>query len=524
LEREIITLDNEKFFKSGIGDLDDLKILNDYNRTHEENFQVDLTLTGKTLENDTHYPKLDVDYQIEASGTRKVEKTSEPADYNFDILYQPNFKAFYRLYSIEPVNNTNLDEYIGETSVKKDEGNKQVINIENEPLNRRIMSFTHNEKMVTKERCVYYAHRYSDYNDWQKLENTSINNDEGNYPSYNIPQWSFDRRSGLASVNNNNYYFNILTSSEGIFRNYQNFTISADIGFFNYISTEGFLKGLVGLSFCIQDSNNFYFAIVLFKVINGTKTILSNVDDCTDDSSYSATSALTILSGYHKNRNIRVDILENTVKVYINNNLVIEYEDNSRINTGGFGFSCYRTEGVTFNNVIFDRYIILENSEQDDFLKYGDTNKQLSSDNFDVLFEDNYNSRILTDNVETNWSNWYQNNKMSIPKRKDWTFNNTDKNLNQNYTDEDTYSIDTDKSPGEEWISPWSRDNTYQMYLSITEYGHHYIIDGGWYSSDTHKWSFKVDYNVYYQQEGETEWHYYTRKRSTENIVLVIKT
>ena len=50
LEREIIAQKNDDVFKSGIGDIDDLKILADYDRAHTENFQIGLTLAGHTLE------------------------------------------------------------------------------------------------------------------------------------------------------------------------------------------------------------------------------------------------------------------------------------------------------------------------------------------------------------------------------------------------------------------------------------------------------------------------------------------
>ena len=135
MDREIKIEDNEKYFKSGIGDLEDLKVLDDYSRKHEEDFEVDLTLSGKTLENDTFYPKLDVDYEVKASGTRKVERTTDPADYNFDVLYEPNFKAYYRLKSFDPIFDTEIDNVDKRTSIKKSEGNKKRVNSRRHKLN-----------------------------------------------------------------------------------------------------------------------------------------------------------------------------------------------------------------------------------------------------------------------------------------------------------------------------------------------------------------------------------------------------
>ena len=50
-----------------------------------------------------------------------------------------------------------------------------------------------------------------------------------------------------------------------------------------------------------------------------------------------------------------------------------QYTDDQRIDAGGFGLASYNLDRVTFSNITFDRYVILEDVKKQEFLKYGET-------------------------------------------------------------------------------------------------------------------------------------------------------
>jgi hypothetical protein len=513
LDREIKIEDNEKYFKSGIGDLEDLKVLDDYSRKHEEDFEVDLTLSGKTLENDTFYPKLDVDYEVKASGTRKVERTTDPADYNFDVLYEPNFKAYYRLKSFDPIFDTEIDNVDKRTSIKKSEGNKNVLTLDgtNSTLNRRAMTFSHQEKMVTVETSAFYVHRFTGFSTWQKLYNSSINSGESSIPSLGYPRYNYYQREGRASVNGANSRFAILKANHSEF-NYSNFRIKAELTF------EELGYGLVGFAFNVQDANNFYFAghngvdnkITLFKVSGGAKEVLAK-------SPYARRIKDAGRFGPDFNiLTLEVRKIEGQIQVFANGRKVISYNDANPLTANGFGLATYRVTNARFENISFDRYIVLENTAQDDFLKYGEASKVLSTQTFNEIFKADMDNRLSISNVNNSWYIWYQANKILKPQRKDSYLSNNWFKPDSSYKHRKGYYINNNISAGNEWISAWSRDKVDRLEISFTEYGDHYEKDRT-YHSDQDRWRFKVDYSIYYQNEGESTWNYYTRKKSTED-------
>lgn len=527
MDKEIKIEDNEKYFKSGIGDLDDLKVLDSYDKKHEEDFQIDLTLAGKTLENNTYYPKIEAGYSLKAKGIRKVERTTNPADYNFDVIYQPNFKAYYKLVSYDPVFDLEMDTFEERTSIIKDDGNKSILNLtdDNNKINRKAMTFSHQENLATIERSAFFIHRYSKFRYWSKINNSDIRNGESSVPSLAAPKWSFDQRNGRAAIQNYNYYFTILKPQEGDF-DYEDFIIEANVTYRKKsLIILGEKEGFVGFAFNIINNNNFYFAginnrndkVVLFKVQNGNKTVLKEVSD-------PSTNILTIPSGWFglagssENRKIKVKKFEGEIKVYANGRLAISYNDDNPIDGKGFGLSAYRTSNVSFRNITFDRYVIFKNLPMDDFIKYGETKNVLSTDTFNQIFQNDVDGRLLNGNIETSWYSWWKNNKVLEPQRKASAFNNINYNLKtKNYKDTDTHHINTNRSSGQEWVSGWSRDSVENITINFTEYGDHWEKDGGLYHSDEDRWNFKVDYSIYYQPEGSSSWKYFTRRRSTED-------
>lgn len=528
LEREIIAQKNDDVFKSGIGDIDDLKILADYDRAHTENFQIGLTLVGHTLEKSLVYPKLDIDYSIKASGTRNVETVDDPADYDFDIVFEPELKASCRLVSYDPVLDEPMDSYVIETTIRKEEGNKKIYNLKADckDINRKAMTFFYVPKMVTKERGAFYVHRYSDFSKWNQISNSKIGSSQRLHPG-----WSFNRRNGTVSIGQSGYSFGMITSSESIFRGYKNFTVSADISLRVEPSSLG-QYGFSGISFCIKDSENFYFAgvenkdedIVLFKVVNNVKTELARKkgDILKNYGKALPHATLLLFDQTSTTYNLAVDVLENNIRVYIDDTLVLQYTDDQRIDAGGFGLASYNLDKVTFSNIIFDRYVILEDVKKQEFLKYGETEKQLTSNDFNSIFNSALSNRYYSNpDVITSWATWYEYNKDKCPKRKHWTFGNLNHKLNDEFIVESSTYEHKGLKGNEEWISGWTKKNTTKLHINITEFGQDYKVKE-WifypiFYKTVYKYKYNTDYSIYYQKHGSSSWVLYDRIRDTES-------
>ena len=285
-----------------------------------------------------------------------METVDDPADYDFDIVFEPELKASCRLVSYDPVLDEPMDSYVIETTIRKEEGNKKIYNLKADckDINRKAMTFFYVPKMVTKERGAFYVHRYSDFSKWNQISNSQIGSSQRLHPG-----WSFNRRNGTVSIGQSGYSFGMITSSESIFRDYKNFTVSADISLRvepSFLGQYGFL----GISFCIKDSENFYFAgvenkdedIVLFKIVNNVKTELARKKgDILKNYGKAPLHATPPLSGNQSlsgnqlifdptstTYNLAVDVLENNIRVYIDDTLVLQYTDDQRIDAGALGW------------------------------------------------------------------------------------------------------------------------------------------------------------------------------------------
>ena len=103
----------------------------------------------------------------------------------------------------------------------------------------------------------------------------------------------------------------------------------------------------VGLVFCVQDSNNYYYAlfdgysdtIKLNKLVGGSWTVLGEVS-FTDDGTW------------HKLKIVRAG---NNIKLYVDDNLLIDIAD-SEFSSGNFGLRAYRLNNQMWDDVRVRKY------------------------------------------------------------------------------------------------------------------------------------------------------------------------